>query len=100
MSYGHGISVSLVQLARAYSVFARDGDLVPPSMLRVDIPPPARRVMAPRPAGAVRAMLEIAVNRSGTAPRAQIMGYRVVGTTGTAHRQASGSYTADKDVSS
>src|SRR5204863_5816025 len=39
MSYGHGISVSLVQLARAYSVFARDGELIPLSMLRVDMPP-------------------------------------------------------------
>src|SRR5260221_1165856 len=100
MSYGHGISVSLVQLARAYSVFARDGDLVPLSMLRVDIPPPARRVMAPRTAGAVRAMLEMAVNRSGTAPRAQIMGYRVAGKTGTAHKQETGIHATCKYVSS
>ncbi|TMH82448.1 MAG: penicillin-binding protein 2 [Betaproteobacteria bacterium] len=100
MSYGHGISVSLVQLARAYSVFARDGELIPLSMLRVDMPPPARRVMARRTAGAVRAMLEMAVNRGGTAPRAQIMGYRVAGKTGTAHKQENGVYAADKYVSS
>ena len=56
MAYGHGISVSLVQLARAYSVFARDGELVPLSMLHVDIPPAARRVMAARTAAAVRAI--------------------------------------------
>jgi cell division protein FtsI (penicillin-binding protein 3) len=100
MSYGHGISVSLVQLARAYSVFARDGELVPLSMLHVDIPPATRRVMAARTAAAVRAMLEMAVNRSGTAPRAQIMGYRVAGKTGTAHKQENGNYAADKYVSS
>ena len=47
MSYGHGISVSLVQLARAYSVFARDGELVPSSLVRVDALPAGRRVMAP-----------------------------------------------------
>jgi cell division protein FtsI (penicillin-binding protein 3) len=100
MSYGHGISVSLVQLARAHSVFARDGELAPLSLVRVDSPPEGRRVMAPATARAVRAMLESAVNRNGTAPRAQLMGYRVAGKTGTAHKQENGAYAPDKYVAS
>jgi cell division protein FtsI (penicillin-binding protein 3) len=100
MSYGHGISVSLVQLAHAYMVFARDGDLVPLSLVRVDTLPPAQRVISTATARQVRAMLEMVVQLGGTAPRAQIMGYRVAGKTGTAHKQENGGYAASKYVSS
>ena len=100
MSYGHGISVSLVQLIRAYSIFARDGELVPLSLLKVDAPPVVRRVVSPQTARMVRAMLELAVQPGGTAPRAQIAGYRVAGKTGTAHKQEDGHYAPDKYVSS
>ena len=100
MSYGHGISVSLVQLARAYTVFARDGDLVPLSLVKVDAPPPGRPVFSKRTADTVRRMLELAAQPGGTAPRARIMGYRVAGKTGTAHKQANGAYVPDKYRSS
>ena len=100
MSYGHGISVSLIQLARAYSVFARDGELVPLSLTRVDAPVVSQPVVSPKTARMVRHMLELAVQPSGTAPRAQIMGYRVAGKTGTAHKQENGRYAANKYVSS
>jgi cell division protein FtsI/penicillin-binding protein 2 len=88
MAYGHGISVSLIQLARAYSVFARDGDLVPLSLTRVDSADAARRDRVQRQDGARSAgmMLEMAVQPGGTAPKAQIPGYRVAGKTGTAHK--------------
>jgi len=100
MAYGHGISVSLIQLARAYSVFARDGDIVPLSLLRTDAPAAGQRVVSPETAHAVRAMLELAVQAGGTAPRAQIMGYRVAGKTGTAHKEENGGYAPNKYVSS
>jgi len=100
MSYGHGISVSLMQLARAYTVFARDGDLVPLSLVKRDSPPRGVPVIAPETARAVRAMLEAATHPEGTGPRAQIMGYRVAGKTGTAHKQENGGYAADKYISS
>jgi cell division protein FtsI (penicillin-binding protein 3) len=100
MSYGHGISVSLLQLARAYTVFASDGELKPLSMLKLDEMPAGERVFSPQTAQNVRAMLELAVQPGGTAPRARITGYRAAGKTGTAHKQEGNGYAADKYVSS
>jgi cell division protein FtsI (penicillin-binding protein 3) len=92
MSYGHGISVSLIQMARAYTVFARDGDMVPLTMLRIDEPATGVRVIEPGTAQAVRRMLEMAAGPGGTAPKAQVAGYRVAGKTGTAHKIENGRY--------
>ena len=86
MAYGHGISVNLVQLARAYTVFASQGELKPVSLLKGNGPVAGRRVVSPATALAVRHMLELAVQPGGTAPKAQVPGYRVAGKTGTAHK--------------
>jgi cell division protein FtsI (penicillin-binding protein 3) len=100
MSYGHGISVTLIQLARAYQVFARNGDLVPLSLLRTAAAPSVgERIFSEQTAREMRAMLEMAVQPGGTAPKAQVSGYRVAGKTGTAHKIEGGVY-ADKYVSS
>jgi cell division protein FtsI (penicillin-binding protein 3) len=100
MSYGHGISVSLIQLARAYTVFARDGELAPLSLLKTAAPPAGERVFSPAVARELREMLESAVQPGGTAPRARIVGWRVAGKTGTAHKQENGGYASNKYVSS
>ncbi|MDQ3197449.1 MAG: peptidoglycan D,D-transpeptidase FtsI family protein [Burkholderiales bacterium] len=103
MSYGHGISVSLLQLARAYTVFAADGRLKPVSLIKLDAksgPVEGRRVLSPETAKAVREMLETVVQPGGTALKAQIMGYRVAGKTGTAHKAENGSYAARRYISS
>lgn len=92
MSYGHGISVSLAQMARAYLVFARDGDTVPLSILRTDAAAQPVQVISQRSARAVRRMLEMAAGPEGTAPKAQVAGYRVAGKTGTAHKIEGGRY--------
>jgi cell division protein FtsI (penicillin-binding protein 3) len=100
MAYGHGISVSLLQLARAYTLFARDGELVPVTLLKSDVPARGSRVISAQTARQVRAMLELAVQPGGTAPRARIMGWRVAGKTGTAHKQENGGYAEDKYIAS
>jgi len=99
MSYGHGISVSLLQLARAYSIFARDGELIPVTMLRHSERVEGEAVIRPDTAKTVRRMLELAAGPGGTAPQAQIQGYRVAGKTGTAHKLENGRY-ANKYVAS
>jgi cell division protein FtsI (penicillin-binding protein 3) len=100
MAYGHGISLSLVQLARAYTVFARDGELVPLTLVKTGIAAGGEKVLSTGTARAVRAMLELAVQPGGTGPRARIMGWRVAGKTGTAHKPENGSYAADKYLAS
>jgi len=99
IAYGYGISVSLLQLAHAYLVFARDGDIVPVSVLRLQSPPTPVRVLSPETAAKMRRMLEMATSDEGTAPAARIPGYRVAGKTGTARKLHDGKYT-DSYVSS
>ena len=100
LSYGHGISVSLLQLARAYTIFATAGDLQPLTLVRRDQPAEGKRIISERTALAVRSMLELVVKAGGTAPRARIMGYRVAGKTGTAHKLEGRGYARDRYVSS
>jgi len=95
IAYGYGVSVSLLQLARAYTVFARDGDVVPLSLVKLDAPPASIPVLRPQTAEQMRAMLEMAVGEGGTAPRARIDGYRVAGKTGTARKLRDGRYVSE-----
>jgi cell division protein FtsI (penicillin-binding protein 3) len=92
MAYGHGISVNLVQLARAYTIFATDGELKPVTLFKEAGPVAGRPVIKPETAREVRHMLEMVVGPGGTAPKAQVIGYRVAGKTGTAHKLEGGAY--------
>jgi cell division protein FtsI (penicillin-binding protein 3) len=99
MSYGYGQSASLMQLARAYTVFARDGEIIPLSLIKRD---PAdglvagQRVMSARTAQQVREMLRLAAGPGGTAPKAQALGYSVAGKTGTARKHEGKGYAQGK----
>jgi cell division protein FtsI (penicillin-binding protein 3) len=100
MGYGMGMSASLAQLARAYTVFARDGELVPLTLVKTGAVVSGEKVLSAEAAQAVRAMLELAVQPGATGPRARIMGWRVAGKTGTAHKQENGAYAPDKYLAS
>jgi cell division protein FtsI (penicillin-binding protein 3) len=99
MSYGYGLSVSLVQMAHAYTAFARDGDVVPLTFLKQDKPPVGTQIYSPKTAHLMRHMLEAVTGAGGTAVQAQVMGYRVAGKTGTARKLINGVY-APKYVAS
>lgn len=92
MSYGNGISVNLLQLARAYTVFANSGVMKTVTLLKQETPTVGAQVYSAATAHAVRDMLEMVVKPGGTAPLAQITGYRVAGKTGTAHKLEGGQY--------
>jgi cell division protein FtsI (penicillin-binding protein 3) len=100
MAFGHGISVSLLQLARAYGVFANDGELIPVSLLKTKDAPIGQQVVSAETAHQIKDMLELVVQPGGTAPKAQVLGYRVAGKTGTAHKLGIGGYQADKYIAS
>ena len=86
IAFGYGISASLFQVARAYTIFARDGELVPLTIERSPEIKPGTRVLSPKTAIEMRAMLETVTEPGGTAVKAQTEGYRVGGKTGTAHK--------------
>lgn len=100
ISYGYGLSVSALQLARAYATLANDGVQLPVSFLKQDPEqlPEGHRIVEKRTAQDVTRMLE-AVVIEGSGKQARIPGYRVAGKTGTSHKSQSGGYAEDSYVS-
>ena len=96
MSYGYGISASLFQVARAYTLFARDGEVVPATLMKADHQVVGTRVISVETARAMRKMLQMAAGPGGTGPKAQTMGYSVGGKSGTAHKQEGKGYASKK----
>ncbi len=95
MAFGYGVSVSTLQLARSYSVFANDGKIQPLSLLKLDEPSQTTRVMKQATARKVLKLMEQVVGPDGTAQQAAIEGYRVAGKTGTVKKSAAGGYLED-----
>jgi len=91
MAYGYGLSASLLQIAQAYTVFAREGDMVSLTFLRRRELPAGVPIYTPEVARSVRDMLEAAAGPDGAA-QAQVQGYRVAGKSGTARKMVNGQY--------
>ena len=96
MSYGYGLSASLFQMARSYTVFAHDGEIIPATLLKTNQPAPGVPVFSARTAAQVRTMLQMAAGPGGTGQKAQTIGYSVGGKSGTARKQVGKSYTTNK----
>ena len=92
MSYGYGLSASLFQMARSYTVFSNDGLIIPATMLKSSQPAVGAPVLSARTAGQVRKMLQMAAGPGGTGQKAQTIGYSVGGKSGTAYKQVGKGY--------
>ena len=92
MSYGHGLSVSLLQMAHAYMIFARNGDMIPLTFQKSVGAPKGQRVISQKTVMEMRSMMESVTQPGGTATQARVAGYRVAGKTGTAHKIEGGHY--------
>ena len=97
MSYGYGLSASLFQMARSYTVFARDGQIIPVTLSKSSDIAPGVQVLSAKTATQVRKMLQMAAGPGGTGQKAQTMGYSVGGKSGTAYKQIGKGYGTDKN---
>jgi cell division protein FtsI (penicillin-binding protein 3) len=100
MSYGYGFSVSLLQLARAYTAFTNNGEVLPLSVIKTDTPAQGVRLMKPEVANTLKGYLERVTEPKGTAPLAQVANYSTGGKTGTARKQSNGGYADNKYIAS
>lgn len=92
ISYGHGVAVSLVQLVRAYTAFARNGDVIPLTLFKTGRAAEGVQVYKPKTAHQMRGMMMGVLESGGTATRARVPGYSVAGKTGTAYKILNGQY--------
>ena len=100
MGYGYGVSVSALQLARAYTIFTNEGVLLPATFIRRDGDVIGKQIISPKTAKTMSRMLETVTQAGGTATQGQVAGFRVAGKTGTAHKILNGQYADHLYVSS
>jgi cell division protein FtsI (penicillin-binding protein 3) len=96
MSYGYGLSASLFQMARSYTVFAHDGEIIPATLLKTTEPALGTRVFSQKTVAEIRTMLQMAAGPGGTGPKAQTLGYSVGGKSGTAYKQVGKGYATNR----
>jgi len=91
-SYGYGLSASLFQMVRSYTVFSHDGQIIRATLLKNDEPAVGIPVFSSDTAAKVRKMLQMAAGPGGTGQKAQTAGYSVGGKSGTAYKQIGKGY--------
>jgi cell division protein FtsI (penicillin-binding protein 3) len=94
-SYGYGLSASLFQMVRSYTVFSHDGQVIRATLLKNSEPAVGVPVFSADTAAKVRKMLQMAAGPGGTGPKAQTAGYSVGGKSGTAYKQIGKGYGSD-----
>ena len=99
LAFGYGVSVTSLQLARAYAAIASDGLMKPVSFLYQEKPPQGERVMSAETASIVRRMMQKVVSAKGTGKQAKVANYSVAGKTGTVHKFTAGGYAEDRYLS-
>ena len=99
LAFGYGVSVTSLQLARAYAAIASGGYLKPVSFLKQEHPPQGERVMSAETAASIRKMMQQAVSLKGTGKQARVANYSVAGKTGTVHKFTAGGYAEDRYLS-
>ncbi|WP_037585409.1 peptidoglycan D,D-transpeptidase FtsI family protein [Stenoxybacter acetivorans] len=98
MSYGYGVQASLLQLARAYTIFTNDGRLLPVSFVKLDNIPKGEPITQEETARQMRKMLAAVTERGGTGTQGAISGFKVAGKTGTARKLVNGQYAENKHM--
>ena len=101
-SYGYGFSATPLQLARAYTVLATEGELLPVTLApqKLGYRPKGKQVFSPQTVHQIRAMLEKVATPDGTARKARVPRYRIGGKTGTSHKLVNGNYRNKRYMSS
>lgn len=96
MSYGYGLSATLLQLTRAYAIFAAHGVKREVSFIKADQQeiPAGEQVIPQKLADEMLSLLEATADAKSGA-KAQIPGYRIGGKTGTAYTASHGGYKKD-----
>ena len=98
MSFGYGLSVTPLQLARAYAAIASGGVLRETSFVKTEKTRRSKRVISQKTAHQLRMLLEAVTQEGGSGTRAKVVGYRVGGKTGTSWKSEGGGYAENRYI--
>ena len=96
-SFGHGITTTLLQLAKAYSIIANGGYDIRPNLIKESNSKERKRILNENVSEKILPILrKIVISKEGTASLANVEGYEIGGKTGTANKILSGEYSNKK----